>query len=55
MPVGEGVTVDVDNTVGNTGRGLLQGFDGRLLVCINVELDEQEEVTGQDAASEQGS
>jgi len=50
MSVGLGKTVSY--TVGNT----LEALDSRLLlVGINVELDEQEQVTGQNTASKQGS
>jgi len=53
MSVGD--PISVSNTVSNTVGGALETLDGRLLlVCINVELDEQEQVAGQDTASEQG-
>ena len=50
MSIGDAVSVS--NTVGR----ILEALDGRLLlVRINVELDEQEQVTGQNTTSEQGS
>lgn len=54
MSVGDAVSVS--NTVGDTAGSILEAFDSRLLlVRINVELDEQEQVAGQDSTSEQGS
>jgi hypothetical protein len=55
MAIGEGATIGIGNTVSDTVGSVLEAFYGRLLVRINVELDEQEQVTGQDTASHQGS
>lgn len=55
MPVGEGATVGIGNTISDTVGSGLEGFYGRFPVRINVELDEQEQIAGQDTASEQGS
>lgn len=54
MPVSEGATVNVGDTVSDTVGSVLKAFYGRLPVRINVELDEQEQVTGQDSTSKQG-
>ena len=56
MSVGDAVTVGCRKTVSDTAGSTLEALDGRLLlVGVNVELDEQEQVTGQNAASKQGS
>jgi hypothetical protein len=55
MPVSGRVTIAVRNTVRDAVRSLLLGFDSRLLVGIHVELDEQEQVAGQNGTPEQGS
>jgi len=56
MSVGDPVPVGRRKTIGNTVGSILEALDGRLLlVGINVELDEQEQVTGQNTASKQGS
>lgn len=55
MSVGERATVDVGNTISDTVGSVLEAFYSRLLVCINVELDKQEQVAGQDTTSKQGS
>jgi len=56
MSVGDAVTVGSRKTFSDTVGSTLEALDGRLLlVGINVELDEQEQVTGQNAASKQGS
>jgi len=56
MSVGDVVAVGNGNTVSDTVRSILEALDGRLLlVRINVELDEQEEVAGQNTTSKQGS
>jgi len=56
MSVGNAITVRRRKTVSDAVGSTLEALDGRLLlVGINVELDEQEQVTGQDAASKQGS
>jgi len=54
MSVGD--SIRVGNTVGNTIGSFLKVSNGRLcFVGVNVELDEQEQVTGQDSTSKQGS
>jgi len=54
MSVGDAITVS--NAVGDTVGRTLKALDGRLLlVRINVELDKQEQVAGQNTTSEQGS
>jgi len=54
VSVGDAVTVG--DTIGDTVGRTLEALDGRLLlVRVNVELDEQEQVTGQNTTSEQGS
>jgi len=56
MPVGDAVTIGSRKTISDTVGSILEALDGRLLlVGINVELDEQEQVAGQNAASKQGS
>lgn len=55
MSVGEGATVCVGNTIGDAGSSVLETFYGWLPVGINVELDEQEQVAGQDTTSKEGS
>lgn len=56
MSVGDAVTVSTDDTISDAVSSSLEALDGRLLpVRINVELDEQEQVAGQNATSEQGS
>ena len=56
MSVGDAVAIGCRKTVSNTVGSTLEALDGRLLlVGINVELDEQEQVTGQNTASKQGS
>jgi len=56
MSVGDAVTVGSRKTISDTVGSTLEALDGRLLlVGINVELDEQEQVAGQNAASKQGS
>jgi len=55
MAIGEGATIGIGNTVSDTIGSVLEAFYGRLLVRINIELDEQEQVAGQDTASHQGS
>jgi hypothetical protein len=53
MSVGD--TVSVSDTISDTVGGILEALAGRLLlVRIDVELDEQEQVTGQNTTSEQG-
>jgi len=55
MSVGNAVTVCLHKSVSNTVGGSLEALDGRLLlVGIDVELDEQEQVTGQNATTKQG-
>jgi len=52
MSIGDPITVAVGNTVCDTVDCILEALDGRLLlVRINVELDEQEQVAGQNTAS----
>jgi len=56
MSISDPVTVGCRKTVSNTVGSTLEALDGRLLlVGINVELDEQEQVTGQNATPKQGS
>ena len=56
MPVDDAVTVGGGNTIDDTVGSILEALDGRLLlVRINVELDEQEQVAGQNTTSKQGS
>ena len=56
MSIGDAVTVGCRKPISNTVGSTLEALDCRLLlVGINVELDEQEQVTGQNAASKQGS
>lgn len=46
MPVGKSITVGVCDPVCDPSGGLLKGFHSRLLVSVDVELDEQEQVAG---------
>ena len=56
MSVGDAVNITVGNPVSDTTGNILEALDGRLLpVRINVELDEQEQIAGQNATSKQGS
>lgn len=56
MSVGNAVTVGGGDTVSDTVGSTLKALDGGLLVvCINIELDEQEQVAGQNTTSKQGS
>jgi len=55
MSVGDTVTVSIGKPVGDTVGSILEVLDGRLLlVGIDVELDEQEQVAGQNTASNKG-
>jgi hypothetical protein len=54
--VSVGDPVSLSNTASDTVGSTLETLDGRLrLVRVDVELDEQKQVAGQDTASEQGS
>ena len=56
MPVSDAVAVGCRKTISDTVGRALEALDGRLLlVGINVELDEQEQITGQNTTSKQGS
>jgi len=51
-----GVSIGLGETVGNTVGRILEALDGRLLlISIDVELDEQQQVAGENTASKQGS
>ena len=51
-----GGPISVSNTVSDAVGSALEALDSRLLlVRIDVELDEQKQVAGQDTASKQGS
>ena len=55
VSVGDPVTVWLGDTVSDTVGSTLETLNRwLLLVGVNVELDEQEQVTGQDTASKQG-
>ena len=56
LPTSVGNAIGASDAVGDTVGSALEALDRRLLlVRINVELDKQEQVAGQDTASEQGS
>ena len=56
MSVGDAIDIAVGNPVSDTIGNILEALDGRLLpVRINVELDEQEQIAGQNTTSKQGS
>lgn len=56
MSIGDTVAISLDKTVSNAVGSVLEDLDGwLLLVGIDVELDKQEQVTGQNTASKQGS
>jgi len=55
MSISEAVTVGLGNAISNTVGSILEALDSwLLLVCINVELDEQEQVAGQNTTAKQG-
>lgn len=55
MSVGDAIAGGLGDAVNNTVCRTLEALDGwLLLVGINIELDEQEQVAGQDTTSKQG-
>lgn len=55
MSVGDAIAVSLGNTVSNAVGTVLEALNCRLLlVGINVELDEQEQIAGQNTTSKQG-